>query len=75
MSRNFVANNLQVLAFPTVNAISDELFLFTVGFDEVVFDKAVFGILQVNAKEIIVEDVVFNANKATVIDFNSARIV
>ena len=75
MTGNLVADDLQVLAFPAMNTVSDELFLFAIGFDYIVFDDTVLAVLQVNAKEIVVEDITFNSNKTSVVNFNAARII
>ena len=70
-----IARDLQVFTFPAMDAISDELLVFSVSFDDVIFNQSMFAVLDEDSKVIVVQDIIFYRNIIPVVDPDAARVV
>ncbi|MPN63819.1 hypothetical protein SDC9_211585 [bioreactor metagenome] len=75
MPGNIVVFNPKFLAYPSVNSITNSFLGFgTAGRDSVVLDQAAVTALNIDSKIIILENIIFNSGKMTVVKADRANV-
>ena len=71
----FLGNNLQAVAFPAMNTVTNLLFIFSESNNFIIFYHTMCSVLNVDAKKIVIQIVFAYGYKIAVVHFYTAGVV